>query len=133
VVASEVKSLATQTAKATEEIGGQTGAILQATNEAVTAIEGISEVIGQISEISTAIATAVEQQVSAARKIAVNVQQQAAAGTQEVSGNIVQVNQAASETGQSAGEVLTAAEELSEQGEVMRRQVDDVLQNTRAA
>jgi methyl-accepting chemotaxis protein len=132
VVASEVKSLATQTAKATEEIGGQIGAIQEATGEAVTAIEGISDVIGQISEISTAVATAVEEQGSATREIAGNVQQ-AAAGTQEVSSNIVEVNRAASETGAAAGQVFSAAEELSRQGDALRQQVENFLQTVRAA
>jgi methyl-accepting chemotaxis protein len=132
VVASEVKSLATQTSKATEEIGGQVGQIQVATAEAVTAIEGISSVIGQISEISTAISSAVEEQGASTREIANSVQQ-AAAGTQEVTSNIVQVNQAASETGQTAGQVLSAADDLSHQGEALRQQIDSFLQSIRAA
>jgi methyl-accepting chemotaxis protein len=132
VVASEVKSLATQTGKATEEIGGQIGEIQSSTGEAVTAIEGISKIIAQISDISTAIATAVEEQGSATREIAGNVQQ-AAAGTQEVTGNITTVNHAAAETGQTAKQVLHASEELTAQGDLLRQDVKEFLESIRAA
>lgn len=132
VVASEVKSLAPQTAKATEDIGGQIGHIQEATGEAVTAIEGISRVIGQINEISTAISSAVEEQGASTRQIASNVQQ-AASGTQEVSGSIAQVNAAASETGQVASQVLASADDLTTQGDALRRQVDGFLKAIRAA
>ena len=131
VVASEVKSLANQTAKATEEIAAQIGAIQAATTDAVSAIQGIGSTIGEISEISTAIATAVEQQSAATKEIAANVQQ-AAAGTQEVSENISGVTQAASETGEAAGQVLGAAQELSKQSEALREQVDSFLIEVRA-
>tara|TARA_B100000676_G_scaffold313504_1_gene395706 strand:+ start:3724 stop:5631 length:1908 start_codon:yes stop_codon:yes gene_type:complete len=132
VVASEVKSLATQTGKATEEIGGQIGEIQEATGDAVQAIGGISDIISQISEISGAVTAAVEEQGSASREIAGNVAQ-AASDTQEVSGNIVEVNQAASETGASAEQVLNAADELAKQGDALRSQVDQFLQDIRAA
>jgi methyl-accepting chemotaxis protein len=132
VVASEVKSLATQTGKATEEIGGQIHEIQEATGEAVQAIGGISDIISQISEISGAISAAVEEQGAASREIAGNVAQ-AATGTQEVSGNIVEVNQAASETGENAAQVLGAADELAKQGEALKGQVDQFLVDIRAA
>jgi methyl-accepting chemotaxis protein len=132
VVASEVKSLATQTAKATEEIGGQISGVQEATGEAVTAIEGISGVISQISGIATEIATAVEQQSSATQEIAGNVQE-AAVGTQEITDNIVKVTQGARETEQSAGEVLSVAEELARQGEALQSRVDEFLRTVRAA
>ncbi|NKB22644.1 MAG: HAMP domain-containing protein [Alphaproteobacteria bacterium] len=132
VVASEVKSLATQTGKATEEIGGQIHEIQEATGDAVTAIGGISDIISQISEISGAVAAAVEEQGAASREIAGNVAQ-AASGTQEVSGNIIEVNQAASETGTNAAQVLSAADELAKQGDALRGQVDQFLQDIRAA
>jgi methyl-accepting chemotaxis protein len=132
VVASEVKSLATQTAKATEEISGQIASIQEATKDAATAINGISGVIGKIDEISTAIASAVEEQGASTRDIATNVQQ-AAGGTQEVTDNIAQVNAAASETGQVAGQVLCAANELATQGDALRQQVDGFLKAIRAA
>jgi methyl-accepting chemotaxis protein len=132
VVASEVKSLATQTGKATEDIGGQIHEIQEATREAVQAIGGISDIISQISEISGAVSAAVEEQGTASREIAGNVAQ-AAAGTQEVSGNIMEVNQAASEAGETAAQVLNAADELGKQGDALRGKVDQFLQEIRAA
>ncbi len=132
VVASEVKSLATQTGKATEEIGAQIHEIQEATGDAVTAIGGISDIISQISEISGAVEAAVEEQGAASREIAGNVSQ-AAAGTQEISGNIMEVNQAASETGSNAAQVLSAADEPAKQGDALRDQVDQFLQDIRAA
>lgn len=132
VVASEVKSLATQTAKATEEIGAQITAIQAATGEAVQAIQGIGTTIGQLGEIATSVAAAVTEQGSATREIAGSVQQ-AAAGTQEVSGNIVQVTQAAAETQESSGQMLSTANELAQQGDLLRQEVDKFLTGIRAA
>ncbi|MCE9521292.1 MAG: HAMP domain-containing protein, partial [Alphaproteobacteria bacterium] len=106
VVAAEVKGLATQTARATEEIGGQIASMQTVTSEAVTAIRTIGKTIEKISQISTAIASAVEQQGAATSEIARNVEQ-AALGTQEVNRNIDGVSQAAVHTGKSANEVLT--------------------------
>jgi methyl-accepting chemotaxis protein len=126
VVASEVKSLATQTAKATDEIAAQINAIQGATTDAVQAIQGISTTIAEISEISTAIASAVEEQGAATREIAGNVQQ-AATGTQEVSSTIAAVTQTATETGEAANQVLEATGELSQQAEMLRKQVDEFL------
>src|SRR5262249_38124055 len=83
-VASEVKNLATQTAKATEEIGAQISAIQSATTSSVEAIQGIGTIIGEINNVATSIASAVEEQGAATREIARNIQQ-AAVGTQEVS------------------------------------------------
>ncbi len=131
VVASEVKSLANQTAKATEEIAAQIAAVQNATTDSVSAIDGISRVIGEISEISTAVASAVEQQGAATQEIARNVQQ-AAEGTRDVSANITGVTQAAAETGTSAGQVLEAAGELSEQSEKLASAVDSFLAQIRA-
>ena len=132
VVASEVKNLANETAKATEEITAQIGAIQQATQDAVVAIQTISGTIGQINEIATTIASAVEEQGAATQEIARNVQQ-AAAGTQEVSSNIAGVTQAAGETGSAAGQMLSASGELSHQGEALRGEVDRFLATIRAA
>jgi methyl-accepting chemotaxis protein len=132
VVASEVKSLATQTAKATEEIGAQITAIQAATGDAVQAIQGIGTTIGQLGEIATSVAAAVTEQGSATREIAGSVQQ-AAAGTQEVSGNIVQVTQAATETQESSGQMLSTANELAQQGDLLRQEVDKFLTGIRAA
>jgi methyl-accepting chemotaxis protein len=132
VVASEVKNLASQTAKATEEISGQVTSIQGATQEAVGSIEGIGKTIKEISEIATTIASAVEEQGAATQEIAGNVQQ-AAAGTQEVNENISGVTQAVSETGTAAKEVLSSAEDLEEQSETLRTAVDGFLERVRAA
>ncbi len=132
VVASEVKSLAGQTAKATDDIGQQIAAIQAQVEDSVGAIRAIGGTIEQISTISTAIASAVEEQGAATQEIARNVQQ-AAVGTRDVSSNIVGVTQAAGETGQSAGQVLGAASELSRQSELLREQVDRFIATVRAA
>jgi methyl-accepting chemotaxis protein len=132
VVASEVKSLANQTAKATEEISGQIQAMQNATLGAVGAIDGIGGTIGKISEIATAIASAVEEQGAATQEIARNVQQ-AAVGTSEVSTNITGVTQAASQTGAASSQVLSTAGELAKQSESLRAEVDKFLRNVRVA
>jgi methyl-accepting chemotaxis protein len=102
------------------------------TVEAVGAIKNIGGTIGSINEIATAIALAIEQQDAATREIARNIQQ-AAEGTDQVSTNIVAVNDAASQTGLAAGNVLTSSEELGRQTEVLRTHVDTFLTNVRAA
>ena len=132
VVASEVKSLANQTAKATEEIAAQIGSIQSATEESVGAIGGIGKKIAEMDEISTAIASAIEEQGAATGEIS-NSSQQAAAGTQEVSANISSVNQAATETGAAANQVLQSAGDLSKQAELLRAEVDKFLTEVRAA
>jgi methyl-accepting chemotaxis protein len=132
VVAAEVKNLATQTAKATEEIASQVGMIQSATSGSVAAIETIGGTIGRINEIATTIASAVEEQGAATQEISRNVQQ-ASAGTQEVSSNIGGVSQAAAETGAAASQVLSASDELSRQSETLRRYVDTFLAGVRAA
>ncbi|MCR4377965.1 MAG: methyl-accepting chemotaxis protein [Rhodospirillales bacterium] len=130
VVASEVKNLANQTAKATEEIAAQIGGIQGATQDAVHAIESIGGIISRMNEIAAAIASAVEEQSAATQEIARNVEQ-AAAGTTEVSSNITGVNQAADETGSSASQMLAAATELSQQSELLRGEVNRFLMNVR--
>ncbi len=132
VVASEVKSLATQTAKATEDIASQINAIQGATGASVEAIQGIGQTIGRLSEIATAIASAVEEQGAATKEIARNVQQ-ASAGTNEVSSNITGVAKAAADTGTAAGQVLVAAGELSKQSENLHAQVDAFIGKIRTA
>ncbi len=132
VVASEVKTLATQTAKATEEIAAQVRAIQDATASSADAIESITKTIGRVSEISTTIASAVEEQGAATQEISRNVQQ-AAQGTQEVSSNIGGVTHAAQQTGSAAGEVLQSAGELSRNGEMLKAQVEEFLRTVRAA
>jgi len=128
VVASEVKNLANQTARATDEIGGQISGIQTATQESVTAIGSIGKIVNNINEIATAIDAAVDEQGSATLEIAKNTEE-AANGTQEVTSNIGLVTQAASETGESANEVLQAASELSQQAEKLRGEVDKFVQN----
>jgi len=132
VVASEVKSLANQTAKATEEIAAQIGSIQTVTGEAVTAIQGIGGTIGHISEISTTIASAVEEQGAATQEIARNTQQ-AAKGTEQVSSTIAEVNRAAGESGVAAAHVLASAEQLGRQSETLRADIDHFLEKIRAA
>jgi methyl-accepting chemotaxis protein len=132
VVASEVKGLANQTAHATHEISEQIAAMQNATAETVAAIQAIGATIGQLSEIGTTIASAVEEQSAATQEIARNFEQ-AAAGTTEVSSNIAGVTQAVNATGTAAGQVLGAAGELAKQGETLRRQVDRFLSAVRAA
>jgi methyl-accepting chemotaxis protein len=132
VVASEVKSLANQTAKATEDIGGQIADIQKATKASVDAIERIFSVIEGMNKITGSIASAVEEQGAATKEIARNIEQ-AAAGTQEVSSNIVGVTQAAGETGQVAVHVLHAAKELAVQSTTLRGEVDSFLTDIKAA
>ncbi len=132
VVASEVKSLANQTAKATEEISNQISGVQGATKSSVTAIEAIFETIGQINQISTTIAAAIEEQTAATGEISRNVEQ-AAVGTKEVSTNIVGVTQAAGETGQVSLQVLEAAKSLNSQSESLRTEVDGFLKDIQEA
>ena len=130
VVASEVKALANQTADATDEIAGQVAAIQGCTDEAVAAIRDIGTTIVRISEISSAIAAAVEEQGAATQEIARNVQQ-AAVGASDVSGNISGVMEAASQTGAAAGLVLGAAAELAGQSASLSTEVDQFLRAVR--
>ena len=132
VVASEVKSLASQTAKATDEIGTQIAAIQAETREAVESILEISKVIGDISNTSTAISSAVEEQGAATQEIAENVQQ-AAAGTEEVSKNIVLVSRGAQETGSASQQVLSAAEQLGSQSDELQASVSKFLEEVKTA
>jgi methyl-accepting chemotaxis protein len=132
VVASEVKELASQTAKATEEIAGQVTAIQSATGDCVIAIGGISDTIREISGIATTIAAAVEQQDSATREIARSVQQ-AAAGTSEVSVNVAGASQAAEQSRVLADNVLVASGELSQHAAALFKSVDSFLAGLREA
>jgi methyl-accepting chemotaxis protein len=131
VVASEVKSLATQTAKATDDIANQISQMQAATESSVRAIKGIGDTITEISDITTAIAVSVEDQDVATREISSNIQQ-AASGTKEVSASIVNVTNAATETGTAAAEVLAGAQSLSEQSETLKEQVGTFLKEVRA-
>ena len=132
VVASEVKELASQTAKATEEIAGQVTAIQSATGNCVTAIGGISDTIREISGIAATIAAAVEEQESATREIARSVQE-AATGTSEVSQNVAGASQAAGQSRILADNVLTAAGELSQHAAALFKSVDTFLAGLREA
>jgi methyl-accepting chemotaxis protein len=132
VVASEVKSLASQTAKATEEIRSQIASMQQVTTSAVGAIRGIGQTIGEINDVTTAIAAAVEEQGAATREIARNIQH-AAGGTSEVSSNIVGVSTASAEAGAAATQVLSASDALRREADVLRAEIDTFLTNIRAA
>jgi len=132
VVANEVKHLANQTARATEDIGNQIGAVQTATRDAVGAIDGITQTVRRISQIAATIAAAVEEQTAATQEIARNVQE-AARGTQEVTGNITGVTHAAGETGRAAEQVLDAAGILARQSETLRGSVNEFLHGIRTA
>jgi methyl-accepting chemotaxis protein len=132
VVASEVKALAEQTAKATGEIGQQITGIQAATQESVNAIKEISSTIERLSEISSTIAAAVEEQGAATQEISRNVQQ-AAQGTQQVSSNITDVQRGARETGSASSQVLSAAQSLSGDSNRLKLEVGKFLNTVRAA
>jgi methyl-accepting chemotaxis protein len=127
VVASEVKNLASQTAKATEDITAQINAMQSAATGAVSAIRGISGRIGDISQIAAAIAAAVEQQRAATQEISRNVQE-ASTGTQQVSSSIQHVNAAAAESGQIADSVLSSSTVLGAETEHLKEAVGSFLQ-----
>jgi len=132
VVASEVKALAEQTAKATGEIGQQINGIQAATEDSVSAIREISGTIERLSEISSTIAAAVEEQGAATQEISRNVQQ-AAQGTQQVSSNVADVQRGASETGSASSQVLSAAQTLSADSGRLKLEVGRFLDSVRAA
>ena len=132
VVASEVKALATQTAKATEEISAQVAAMQSTTSDAVASIGGITETITRMSEITLNISSAVEEQGAATREIARNIQS-VAAGSAEISDHIGGVSAAASATGDAASVVLTSARDLDQQSGMLRSAVDEFLGKVRAA
>jgi methyl-accepting chemotaxis protein len=132
VVASEVKALAEQTAKATGEISHQIADIQAATQDSVVAIKEISGTIGRISEISSAIAAAVEEQGMATQEISRNIQQ-AAQGTHQVASNITDVQQGATETGSASSQVLASAQTLSNDSARLKTEVEKFLSTVRAA
>jgi methyl-accepting chemotaxis protein len=132
VVASEVKALAEQTAKATGEIGQQITGIQAATHDSVNAIKEISNTIERLSEISSTIAAAVEEQGAATQEISRNVQQ-AATGTHQVSANIADVQRGATETGSASAQVLSAAKALSGDSSRLKLEVSKFLDSVRAA
>jgi methyl-accepting chemotaxis protein len=132
VVASEVKQLASQTAKATEEIGTQIAGMQSATQEAVTSIKEISQTIGRISEIASTISVAVEEQGAATQEIARNVGE-AAKGTGQVATSITDVNRGANETGAASAQVLASAQSLSTESSHLKLEVEKFLVTVRAA
>ena len=132
VVASEVKALAEQTAKATGEIGQQISGIQLATQDSVNAIREISGTIEKLSEISSTIAAAVEEQGAATQEISRNVQQ-AAQGTQQVSSNITDVQRGATDTGSASSQMLSAAQTLSADSGRLEAEVAKFLNEVRAA
>jgi methyl-accepting chemotaxis protein len=132
VVAGEVKSLANQTAKATEEIGSQIASVEQATAQAVAAIQEITGIIDRLGQASATIAAAVEEQGAATGEIARSAEQ-AAIGTQQVTDNVGGMSQEAGETGRTSGAVAGQADEVSVRASLLRRQVDDFLAHVRAA
>ncbi|MGX7742158.1 methyl-accepting chemotaxis protein [Rhodopseudomonas parapalustris] len=132
VVAAEVKQLAEQTAKATEQISQQVGGIQNATDQSVGAIRQIGDTIGRMSEIAATIASAVEEQGAATQEISRNVHH-AAEGTQQVAVNIVEVQRGASATGSASVEVLSAAQSLAHDSTRLKDEVSRFLGTVRAA
>jgi len=132
VVASEVKSLASQTAKATDEISSHIAGMQGATQESVAAIKEIGGTIAQISTIASTIASAVQEQGSATQEIARSVQT-VAQGTHEAAANIMEVNRGAAETGAASGDVLDSARTLSTESTRLREELDRFMANIRAA
>lgn len=132
VVASEVKALAEQTAKATGEIGQHIGAIQTATQDSVGAIKEIGDTIARMSEISSTIAAAVEEQGAATQEISRNIQH-AAQGTSDVSANIGEVQRGAGETGAASAQVHSAAQSLSQESNRLKSEVARFLDSVRAA
>lgn len=132
VVASEVKALAEQTAKATGQIGEQVAGIQAATGESVSAIRDIGSTIERLSEISSAIAAAVEQQGVATQEIARNIQH-ASNGTQKVSTDVMDVERGASATCSASSQVLAAAQSLADDGDRLKTEVGNFLASVRAA
>jgi methyl-accepting chemotaxis protein len=132
VVASEVKTLASQTAKATEEISGQIGAIQGSTAQAVEAIRQITSVMGDVSRFTSTIAASVEEQSASTQEIGRNVHE-AATGARELAGNMATVTEAIEETNRSATHVLDASSALTAQAGTLQQAVDDFLDRVAAA
>lgn len=132
VVAAEVKSLASQTARATEEISTHISGMQAATQESVAAIKEIGGTIGQISGIATTIASSVEQQSAATQEIARSVQN-VAQGSHEAAASVTQVNRGATETGAASEEVLNSARSLSVESARLREELGRFMANIRAA
>ncbi|MEX0759320.1 MAG: methyl-accepting chemotaxis protein [Tistlia sp.] len=132
VVASEVKNLATQTAKATDEIGQQIASIQSETSQSVTAIATVTGIVGKVSEIAGHISGSVDEQNSATQEIVRNIGE-AAIGTAEVSRNVVGAGQVATETGTAAQEMRVASERVAEQSLALDQALGRFLSKLRAA
>jgi methyl-accepting chemotaxis protein len=132
VVAQEVKTLAAQTAKATDEISTQIAGMQSATRESVLAIKEISGTIGRVSEIASTIEAAIEEQGAVTQEIARNVQQ-AAIGTTQVATSIADVNRGAGDTGSASSQVLSSAQLLSNENKRLKTEVVKFLATVRAA
>lgn len=132
VVASEVKALANQTAKATEDIAAQVAGIQDVTAGTVRVIQQISSRIEEIKNVTAVIAAAVQEQTAATGEISRNVQE-ASTGTAEITSTIGGVRHAADQTGQGANTVLTVARQLNEMSEKLREEVDQFLAALRSA
>jgi methyl-accepting chemotaxis protein len=132
VVAQEVKALASQTAKATDEIGIQIAGMQTATQEAVGSIKMISLTIGKISEITSAISAAIEEQGAATQEISGNIQR-TADGTSQVAGTIAEVSQGANQTGAASSQLLSSAKQLSDSTTSLQAEIDGFLKSIAAA
>ena len=132
VVAHEVKALAAQTAKATEEIGSHVAGMQAATRDSVAAIKEIGSTIGRIAEIASAIGSCVTQQAAATQEITCNVSE-AATGTSQVARSIEDVSQGAGNTGTASVSVLASAHSLAGESARLKLEVERFLQRVRAA
>ena len=132
VVASEVKSLAAQTGRATEEISAKVSQMQESTANSVAAVEAIGKTIDEINGIASAIAEAIEQQGSATQEIARNMQE-ASSSTAQVSSDVGGINEAASDTGRVAARVNGASERVHDQVDALRSEVTRFLQRLTAA
>ncbi len=132
VVASEVKELATQTARATEDISAQITGIQSSTREAVGAIQEIATTMDEVNRFTVTIADAISQQGEATSEITQNVQQ-AASCTQDMSSSVGDVMQASEETSRSAGDVLSVSQNVSAQAQGLQATIADFLSRVRAA
>ncbi|MXN66464.1 HAMP domain-containing protein [Stappia sp. GBMRC 2046] len=132
VVAAEVKELANQTSKATEEISAQISAIQESTQEAVDAIAAITGTMSEVDTYTSAIASAVEQQGAATNEISGNVQK-AAQGTTSVSGNMAELTRAVAHTNESADQVLAASTTVGEKTQILSEEIERFLREVAAA
>lgn len=132
VVAAEVKNLANESAKATEEISQQIAHMQTISKSSAEAINTICRIIEEINDISSSIAAAIQEQTAATQEISRNVSE-AYTGTSEVTHNITSVSQAANDTGSASEQVLSAASELSNQSGVLKREFEEYIQTVSAA